>query len=313
MDDNTQGREFGELSKRDTPTDATEDTQDEQVEETTEDSQEETTEQPDNQESTEENQDESEEGTQEPKLTEKGTKLDPNPQSAVHQELANERKARGQMEQLLSDPNLMAKFVKQQYGMELTPQQAQQQVEAVKEKTATTKRWAAKDFENIDDVANVVNQLQEGLESKISEKDQKIEALNQQVTGLSQTRQMERIADTMQADVSSLRSEPELDSKSPDFIPGLEEEIGSEYNRLDFDKKTGKYRGEHTLKGIGTQLLRVARSARKVGSKKAQTIVKDKTGGGIKTSAPVKSEGDTSNLSAGDSIDQGIAKKFPQG
>jgi len=47
-------------------------------------------------------------------LTEKGTKLDSDPLTAAHQELANERKLRGQYETVLKSPELLRRLHKKQ-------------------------------------------------------------------------------------------------------------------------------------------------------------------------------------------------------
>src|SRR5690606_18792007 len=64
-----------------------------------------------------------EEGEGQPKLTEKGTKLDPNPLSAAHQELANERRKLAQYQQVLSNPEMLKRYAAQM-GMTLAEAKA---------------------------------------------------------------------------------------------------------------------------------------------------------------------------------------------
>ena len=63
----------------------------------------------DNQEETQgENKDESEES---PKTTDRGTKLDPNPQSAIHQELANAKSEMKKYQEFLQNPKAVKKYL----------------------------------------------------------------------------------------------------------------------------------------------------------------------------------------------------------
>lgn len=302
MEDKSEDRGFGEVVEREEPETEPQGTdegqleskeqQDTEVEKTPESSEtsSETTDNADNQEDV--------------KLTEKGTKLDPNPQSAIHQQLANEKRIRTQMEQVLSDPALIQQFVKQQYGIDIpTPQKGE-------EAKPTTKKWTAEDFANIEDVADKFNQLQETLVSQISERDQKIQKLEGNVSQFISSVKMERLANTTESDVKSLRSEPELDPNSPDFVEGLENQIVELYQKLDFDERLGIPRGQHSLKEIGKQQIAVARQARKAGVQRGQTIVQDKTAGKIRTGTKPTPQVNPDNLSAEQSIAQGIAKMF---
>lgn len=229
-------------------------------------------------------------------LTEKGTKLDPNPLSAVHQQLANEKAKARQMEQILTNPDLLAQYMKTRFP------------EPVKEQEVKT--YKPEDFQNIDDVAKVVNELQNGFATKSKTYEEKIQQLSTAVQNLLQGGQAARLANTMSEDVASLRSKPELDPKSSDFIEGLEDDIASMYHKLDFDEQTGTFKGNYSLREIGERMISAAQKARKNGSLKAQTIVKDKSEGKIVTSPKVKEETSTDNLSAGDSIAAGISKLF---
>jgi hypothetical protein len=110
--------------------------------------------------------------------------------------------------------------------------------------------------------------------------------------------------------VASLQTEPELNPKSPDFIPGLEEDIAEQYQSLDFDEATGTYRGTHSIKAIGDRLISVARKARQKGSLDAQTIVKKKSEGAVRTSPTVTEDTGADKIAPGDSIAAGISKMF---
>lgn len=305
MDENTQERSFGEVAEQVSDTES-EDVE-EQVETESEGGQDNESEEVDNQSTEEGNTDQStEDESQEPALTEKGTKLDPNPQSAVHQQLANERRTRTQMEQVLSDPKLLAQFAQKQYGINVQTQAQPEQTQEV----PTTKKWTAKDFENIDDVADKFNQLQEGFTQQISERDKQIQTLAQQVVGVLDSGRMRQVAESAESDVTSLRALPELNPKSPDFIEGLEVQIANLYHSLDFDQQTGQYRGNYSIKELGQQFVQTARQARKAGVQKGQTIIQDRSAGTVRTSPKGTAKASRDSMSPGASIAQGIAEMF---
>lgn len=314
--ESTEDRGFGEVAEREIPQDAnnSEDTQDEQqVENKAGESSENGSEQTDNQEGSEDGKQEegTENDSQEPGKTEKGTKIDPNPKSAIHQQFANERRAREQRDQVLGDPKLLARFVKDQYGIDMPIPGAQPQGEQTQTTVpSASKKWTAKDFESLDDVADKFNSLQEQFTTEISKRDEEIKKLNGHLGGLSERGRILGIADTIESDVTSLRSIAELNPKSADFIPGLEDEIGALYHKLDFDENSGMYRGNYSMREIGEAIINTARTAKKAGSKQAQTIVRDKTGGKVRTTPGQTGTVNTDNMSASKSIATGIAKMF---
>lgn len=314
-DNSSQDRGFGEVAEREIPQDAndSEDTQDEQVENDQDESSENNSEEADNQQDEEGNKDGDDENSQQPKQekTEKGTKLDPNPKSAVHQQLANERRIRTQMEQVLASPELIAKFVREQYGIEIPTAKGAAAPAATETKPVTTQKWTAKDFESLEDVAEKFNGLQEQFTSEIQKRDEEIKGLKGQLGGMSERGRILQIADSLEGDVKALSAEPELNPNSPEFIPGLEDEIGALYHKLDFDEASGMYRGNYSMREIGESIIKTARTAKKAGSQRAQTIVKDKTGGRIRTGTQGNNQGaNRDELPPAQSIAQGISRMF---
>lgn len=326
MDNNTNGgdnssqeRGFGEVAEREIPQDAndSEDTQDEQVEDDSNESQDTDTEGADNQQDGEGNEEkDGEDNSQQPKQekTEKGTKLDPNPKSAVHQQLANERRIRTQMEQVLASPELIARFMQEQYGIPVDVSkkgQPSQQDGQQQTTTTTAKKWTAKDFESLEDVAEKFNGLQESFQSEIAKRDEEIKGLKSQLGGMSERGRILHVADNLESDMKALSAEPELTPGNPEFIPGLEDRIGAFYHKLDFDEASGMYRGNYSMREIGQEMIENARAAKKAGSQRAQTIVRDKTGGKIRTGGTDgKQTVSRDELPPAQSIAQGIAKMF---
>lgn len=235
-----------------------------------------------------------------PELTEKGTKLDSNPQSALHQQLANEKRAKAEMERVLADPKLLARFMEVQHGVKVPV--------AEQSTTETSKRFKAEDFQNVDDIANKFNEIQDGFSQKEKQYEDTIAKLSSTVNDLVNGTRNSQIATTMEGDVTSLRSVPELNPKSSDYIPELEEKIGEEYVRLDFDPQTRQFRGNWTLKQIADKYIDAINLGKKAGSQRTQTVVKDKTEGRVRSSTVVKEELDTDKMNPGDSIAAGISK-----
>lgn len=291
LTDENQAERFGEVTEREV--EDSEDTS-EEVEQSTETDNSENTGETDKTAETEVTE------TKEPVLTDKGTKLDPNPESAAHQLLANERRVRAQMEQVLGDPEKLTQFMEKQYGIK-----SQSKVEA-----EPTKSFTADDFQSLDDVARVVNTLKTDFVQKTDSLVKENQQLKETVGQLQQGGRAQQLFSTMSDDVSSLRQEPELNPKSPDFIEGLEERIADRYKKLDFEENTGTFRGGISLSEVGKDLIDVARLGKKKGSLQTQTVVKNKSEGEIRTSTGVKDEVSGDKLSAGDSISLGIAKKF---
>ena len=254
---------------------------------------------------------ETEEGTQETEettkgeegekevLTEKGTKLDPNPQSAVHQELANAKRQVQQMETVLRDPELLRNYAKQN-GMTLTEAKA----DIKDEKEEVKDEFTPDSFKTADDVARGFNKINKTVKQLREENTR----LREGYEGINSTRAAERVVTNMQRDIGAVQEKyPELNPKSPDFNKDLESSIGELYNDLDFDPKTKSFRGKVSVTKIADQVMKAAKLAQKQGSQKAQTDVKVKQAGKI-TSGKSKKTGTPDSSDPGTSIAQKISK-----
>ena len=235
--------------------------------------------------------------------TEKGTKLDPNPQSQVHQQLANERRIRENYERVLGDPEALRKYAKEA-GMTLEEAKAEIKDDA--------KKFSPDRFKTAQDIADVLNELQGGLETTIKEIKAENQRLRGELSGISSSRQVERVATTMQSDIGSIQEKyPQLNPKSPDYDPALEKEIGSFYHELDAvdpnDPSKG-YRGQFSLAKITERFMRVRGEGAKRGSQQAQTTVKTKIAGKVVTSSRSDSKDTQVSSAPGTSIAQKVAR-----
>jgi hypothetical protein len=238
----------------------------------------------------------SEGGEEDQQFTEKGTKLDPNPLSQAHQLLANERRVRQQYEQVLNSPELLKKYA-QQYGMTLTEAKAEIKEEA---KSFTPDR-----FKTAQDVAEALNEVYGDVRT-LKEENQRLQG---ELRGLSGSRQVERVANTMKQDIDTIREKyPELNPKSPEFNKDLEREIGSLYQEVDFDPEAGVFRGKVSLAKLTDQVMKAASKAREQGSQKAQTDVKVKQAGRVVTSSKSTSSEVGESKDPSTAIAQRIAK-----
>lgn len=248
-----------------------------------------------------------EEGEGQPKLTEKGTKLDPNPLSAAHQELANERRKLAQYQQVLSNPEMLKRYAAQ---MGMTLAEAKADIKEEQKQLAYT----ADRFKTPEDLANALNEMDGKYSKTIEELRAENQRLKEGFTGFSQSRQVERVANNMQRDVVSVREKyPELDPKSPEYDPELEKEIADFYEELDLDPATGGYKGQFSLAKIADRVMRASGRAMKKGSQQAQTNVRVKQAGKVVTSSKSPSKEGKESNDPGTVIAQRIAKAMSNG
>jgi len=232
----------------------------------------------------------------EPQLTNKGTKLDPNPQSAVHQELANERRKNQQYESVLSDPDMLKRYAKEA-GITLTEAKAE-----IKEEL-----YSADKFKTADDIANALNELRTGFNTKSQTYEERIKRQEAELASLRGERTVERVATNMKSDIDAVREKyPELNPKRLDeYNEELEKGLGDLYHELDYDEKTERYRGNVSIARLAEKVMKAASSARKQGSQDAQTSVREKTAGKVVTSSKSsRSESSEEDLSPGAVIAQ---------
>lgn len=213
-------------------------------------------------------------------LTEKGTKLDPNPQSAVHQQLANANRRIQQMETVMGDPKMLADYARQS-GLTV----AEAKAEIAEEKKEEIQEFTPENLQTAGDVAKALNAMQANNQALAEENKQ----LRSGYEGITRSTQAQRVASTMERDITSVREKySELDPKSPDYDKALETEIGELFSELDYDQQSGSYRGSVSLAKVTDRVMRAAGKAKKQGSKQAQTDVRVKKAGKVVTSSKGK-------------------------
>lgn len=241
----------------------------------------------------------------EAQYTEKGTKLDPNPQSAVHQELANARRTIQQMEGVLTNPTLLKRYAEQN-GMTLAEAKADIK-EDQEEQEDLIEEFTPDQFQTREDIAKALNTIRSTTSKTVKELKAENQRLREGYKGINSSRELERVANNMQKDITTVREKyPELNPSSPDFDKELEQSIGELYHELDFDPTSQTFRGKVSIAKIADRIMTAAGRAKKQGSRQAQTDVRVKQAGKVNQSKG-KSGGTSTQ---GMTIAQKIAKAY---
>ena len=235
------------------------------------------------------------------KLTDKGTKLDPNPQSAVHQELANAKREAEQYREFMSNPAQVKKYLadlEAELGQQTGESKAEIKDRAEDENLITdpNKIETPEDFKSY--VSFLTKDLQKAKEDLLKERDfMKYQA------------QEEAIGKRLVSEIDAIQSKYQfLDPKSPDFDEVLEKEIADQYEEIDKDPRTGRYLGKVSIAAIAERAIRIRKLGEATGSKQAQTTVLDKRQGAVKTGGGASVSSDESKMSAAQLIASRMAR-----
>jgi len=235
-------------------------------------------------------------------LTEKGTKLDPNPESAVHQKLANAEKRLKDYETVLRSPELLRKYAKDAH-ISLTEAK-----EEIKDAKDDAEEFSADKFQTAEDIAKALNALRSGFNTKTKESEKIISDLQAEIKGLAEVRQVESVQNTIKQDISEMREKyPELNPKSSSYNPKLEEKIGKLFADVDFDEQKGAFKGKTSIAKIADAIMESAVEAKKKGSEEAQTVIKERNAGKIVTSEKATKKTESESEDAGTTIASRIA------
>lgn len=235
------------------------------------------------------------------KLTDKGTKLDPNPQSAVHQELANAKREAEQYREFMSNPAQVKKYLadlEAELGEQTGESKAEIKDRAEDENLVTdpNKIETPEDFKSY--VNFLTKDLQKAKQDLLKERD-----------SIRYEAQEKAIGERLVSEIDSIQSKYSfLNPKSPDFDPILEKEIADQYEEIDKDPRTGRYLGKVSVAAIAERAIRIRKLGEATGSKTAQTTVLDKRQGAIKTGGAGTTSSDESKMSAAQVIASRMAR-----
>lgn len=247
-----------------------------------------------NGESQEENQTQDESGQ---KITDKGTKLDPNPKSAMHQELANAKREAEEYRKFMSDPKQVKKYLAEleaEVGEQTGESKDEIQDRAEDENLITdpSKIVTPEDFQSY------VKFLTKQLDKEKQELRKERETVRQEASERAINERLVSEIDTLQNKYSFLRAKNSDGTDNPEFDAELEKEITDQYEEYDKDPRTGNFLGKHSILAIAERAIRIRKLGEATGSKRAQTTVLDKRAGAVKTGGGQSGTSDESKMTA---------------
>jgi hypothetical protein len=230
---------------------------------------------------------ETEETQEDQELTEKGTKLDPDPQSALHQQLANERRARIQTEE-------KALRILQELQRVQQPQSQTQERPLIDVSKLETK----------DDIVSAFAQTEQIIKAYASELSQ----LKQHLGQTSQQTQEDRNYSMLEREVSSVRGIPELKPGTPTYSKDLEQDIYDTYKEIAYDAQDRLLPNRPSLQSIANRMVNSYRNARKSGTSQAQTRTVEKRLGGVQSNSRKGSQDSVEGLSPTERLEREMEK-----
>ena len=248
--------------------------------------------------------DQGEQGEDQEQRTDKGTRLDPNPLNAAHQQLANANRLVKDYQDVLLNPDKLRKYAVAS-GLTLAEAKAE-----IKEEAKAL--YTPEMFDSKESLASTLNKMQTGFQTELQALREENKRLSEGFTGFSQSRHIERVASVMSQETSVVQEKyPELNSKNPEYDSALEDGIAKLFTKLDaVDPKdlSQGFKGGHSLVEIADLVMGAAGKARAKGSQRAQTDIKVKQAGRVVTSSKNNSQEPPSSKDAGTVIAQRIAK-----
>jgi len=248
--------------------------------------------------------DQGEQGEDQEQRTDKGTRLDPNPLNAAHQQLANANRLVKDYQDVLLNPDKLRKYAVAS-GLTLAEAKAE-----IKEEAKAL--YTPEMFDSKESLAGTLNKMQTGFQTELQALRDENKRLSEGFTGFSQSRHVERVASVMSQETTAVQEKyPELNSKKPEYDSALEEGIANLFTNLDaVDPKdlSQGFKGQHSLAELTDLVMGAAGKARAKGSQRAQTDIRVKQAGRVVTSSKNNSQEPESSKDAGTVIAQRIAK-----
>lgn len=232
---------------------------------------------------------ESEEGSQ-PEKTEKGTRLANDPLQQANQLRANAEREVREYRQFLNDPlavkQYLAELEKERGGTETVEQDQEGTIDPDK-------------IETVDDLKAYAKQLKREQEQVLKEVRGQVNGFTERQQEVAKVNKISSGIASVQQKYSALREFNADGTPNPEFDPELEAEFGQLYEELDYDAQRGTFHGKVDIERLADRFMKAAKRGESQGSKRAQTIVKDKRNGRVISGSGSQSSGtDESNMSA---------------
>ena len=229
--------------------------------------------------------------------TEKGTKLDPNPESAIHQRLANAEREAKEYREFMSNPTQVKRYLAEletEVGDKTGESKDEIQGRAEDENLISdpSKIVTPEDFQSY--VKFLKKDLDKAKDDLVKERDR----IRQEASERAINERLINEIDTLQTKYSFLRDKNPDGTPNPEFDTELEKEITEQYEELDKDPRTGNFLGKHSILALAERAIRIRKLGEVTGSKSAQTTVFDKRHGAIKTGGGQSSTSDESKMTA---------------
>lgn len=237
-----------------------------------------------------------EKGEDEGDKTFKGTKQADDPISRLNQENANYKKFVGNVQSLLNDPVQLREYLgelESEKGVKAPAQQAGQgQPAQPTVNEINDLEQMIEKMETVDDMKAVVKKMKDVFQKETMKGIQRVEDFEkktqQSVQHQKFVQHVEKVGQNIDREIqSAYQKYPQLREKNPDgtknpnFDPELDKLVGETFEKLDFDKNTGLYRGKVSFIEIADTIMNARGNGVKTGSRQAQTTIVDKRGGRI--------------------------------
>jgi hypothetical protein len=207
-------------------------------------------------------------------LTDKGTKLDPDPLSQANQLKANAEARARQYEAILNDPERLKVYVS-----ELEKERGIKSESS--DETIDFDKLDPTKLETVEDLQKYALGLKQATRQEISRLHKDVENMKRVSVAEGLTRNIQNQIVEVQTKYSELREYNSDNTKNPDYNEDLDRLISDTYKNLDYDPQSGSYRGRISLTDIADKIMNAKKLGEGSGSRKAKTDIIDKQGGRI--------------------------------
>lgn len=239
-----------------------------------------------------------------PKLTEKGTKLADDPLQQANQLRANAEAKAKQYEEFFSKPENVEAYLNDLRGEKPSDKSVQTGTDIVTEMTDADIIKLAEGVQNTGDVVNVLKGIITLTKSEIQKVRDEVQGLT---TGAKVKETNANVATSItqvQAKYPVLQKKLPDGSDNPEFDKDLDDTIGKLFLKMDYDPQTKSFRGQTDLMEVADMVMKAAKVSESRGSRKAQTIIRDKRSGRVITGGTSTDSGqiDESKMSPSQTI-----------
>lgn len=245
------------------------------------------------------------------KITDKGTKLDDNPIQAANQLRANAEAKAKKYEEFFSKPeNVEAYLNDLRGGKPAQGNESQGDTAKVTEITDADIEKMADSVQTSDDVKQVLKGIIALTRGEIQKVKGELQGLTTGAMVKETNANVAKEIQSVQSKYSVLQKTLPDGSENPEFDKDLDETIGKMFLKMDFDPQTKTFKGQTSLMEVADMFMKAAKISESRGSRKAQTIIKDKRLGRVISggTGTDNSEVDESKMSPSNTIASRIAR-----